>query len=125
MPFLGFTQQESDSILYDDLVHEQIGEYVKIPFQSRMTGIEDTLYLKNGKWMSLDSFGNLLIESNYTVNKRKKKSTKNGLELYLNPDSGDTMLMRNYRQGAVAEQLALKAGILAIENTIYHIYTIS
>ncbi len=122
MPFLGFTQQESDSILYDDLVHEQIGEYVKIPFQSRMTGIEDTLYLKNGKWMSLDSFGNLLIESNYTVNKRKKKSTKNGLELYLNPDSGDTMLMRNYRQGAVAEQLALKAGILAIENTIYHIY---
>ena len=48
MPFLGFTQQESDSILYDDLVRKQIGEYAKIPFQSRMTGMEDTLLLE--KW---------------------------------------------------------------------------
>ena len=115
-------QSQTDTIFYDEQVREQIGESIKIPIKSRVTNMVDTLFLKQGKWNYVDSLGNLLVEVNFTANRRKQSTHKNGLEIYLNPKNGDTMLMRNYRSGQVIEQLGVKPGILKIENSVYHIY---
>ena len=113
---------QTDTLFYDDLTRREVGDYHEIYFKSRMTGMDDTLRLKKGKWFYQDSLGNNLVELHFKVNKRKQRFYKDGLEVFMHPATGDTLLMRNYREGRVMEQIAFKTGILKIENTIYHIY---
>lgn len=113
---------QTDTIFYGDIIQEEVGEYLEIPFKSRMTGLADTLRLRKGEWEFRDSFGTTHVISHYRANKRRQTSKKEGLEIYLEPNTGDTLLMRNYSDGRVIEQLALKESILKIENTIFHIY---
>ncbi|PCJ65212.1 MAG: hypothetical protein COA58_10135 [Bacteroidetes bacterium] len=111
-----------DTLFYNRLTAKRVGESIERPYKSRVTGAMDTVYLKHGKWLSFDSTGNILLEVNYKANKRKEIVRKNGLEIFYEPKTGDTLLIRNYKNGYVMEQLAMKSAILKVENTIYHIY---
>ena len=42
--------------------------------------------------------------------------------MYFDPQTGDTLMYRNYYKGSVQEQLGTKAAILAVDNTVFHIY---
>jgi len=111
-----------DTIFYNQLVAKKVGESIKIRYKSVVTGGKQTSFLSNGKWVALDSIGNVLIEANYTANKRKKSTQKDGLEIFIDPSEGDTILIRNFRKGKIVEQLSLKESIFVAGNTVYHCY---
>lgn len=111
-----------DTIFYDKLYRENIGEQVEIKYKSRSTGQWEKDYKPTGKWQSLDSNGNVLVETNFDYNKRKQSSRKDGLQVFLDPETGDTLLMRQFSKGRLIQQLALQPSILVIENDILHIY---
>ncbi len=62
---------QTDTLFYDDLTRREVGDYHEIYFKSRMTGMDDTLRLKKGKWFYQDSLVNNLVELHFKVNKRK------------------------------------------------------
>jgi OOP family OmpA-OmpF porin len=111
-----------DTIYYNKLVRDKIGTSVPIKYKSRVTGAKMMAYLQDGKWLAVDSLGNSLIEANYAANKKKKSTTKHGLEIYLDPVSGDTILIRNFSKGKLVAQLAYKEAILVSGNTVFHSY---
>lgn len=111
-----------DTIYYDKLYSENVGEQVEIKYKSRSTGKWEKDYKPSGKWQSLDSNGNVLVETNFDYNRRKQISRKDGLQVFFDPANGDTLLMRQYTKGKLIQQLGLKSAILVIENDILHIY---
>lgn len=113
---------QSDTIHYDSLITQHIGNHIPIPFTSRVTGGADTFFLKDGQWLYNDSLGNTLVELHFSANKRKKSYEKHGLEIFMDPETGDTILIRNYTHGTITEQLGVRPAILNIENNTYHIY---
>jgi outer membrane protein OmpA-like peptidoglycan-associated protein len=113
---------QSDTIYYNKIATEGKGENIEVPFKSRVTGATEIDYLRTGPWQFLDSNDNVLIETTFSANKRKRTSTKEGLQLFRDPISGDTLLMQEYSKGVLVNQLGLKNAILVIENTVYHIY---
>lgn len=111
-----------DTIFYDKLYRENVGEQVEIKYKSRSTGQWEKDYKPTGKWQSLDSNGNVLVETNFDYNKRKQTSKKDGLQVFLDPETGDTLLLRQFSKGKLTQQLGLQPAILVIENDILHIY---
>ena len=111
-----------DTIYYTKVATVGVGENLEIETKSRVTGATDTYYLRSGPWQFLDSNDNILIEASFIANKRKRTSIRDGLQLFREPVTGDTLLMQEYRKGRLVNQLGLKNAIVVIENTIYHIY---
>lgn len=111
-----------DTIYYNKLVSEKIGESVPFTYKSAVTGAKMKGHLQNGKWFAIDSLGNRLIEASYSANKKKQSTSKDGLEIFLDPKSGDTILIRNFIKGKLKQQLAYRESILVYGNTIYHTY---
>lgn len=111
-----------DTIYYNKVATVGVGENLEIETKSRVTGATDTYYLRSGPWQFLDSNDNILIEASFIANKRKRTSIRDGLQLFRDPVTGDTLLMQEYRKGMLVNQLGLKNAILVIENTVYHIY---
>ena len=112
-----------DTIYYDKLYARNVGESIEFEYKSRTTGQMEKDKLPTGKWLSLDSNDNILVETNFVVNKRKKKTLKVGLQLFRDPITGDTLLMREYNKaGVLTQQLGLQPAILVVENSILHIY---
>jgi outer membrane protein OmpA-like peptidoglycan-associated protein len=127
--FIGFVlsicqtvQAQSDTIYYNRVATVGKGENIEIETKSRVTGAMDTHYLRTGPWQFLDSNDNVLIETNFLASKRKRTSRIDGLQLFREPKTGDTLLMQEYRKGMLVNQLGLKSAILVLENTVYHIY---
>jgi outer membrane protein OmpA-like peptidoglycan-associated protein len=120
--FLSLWSYGQDTIFYNKLIANKIGESVPIKFKSQVTGGKMTSYLSDGKWLAVDSVGNTLVEANYVANKRKKSTTKDGLEIYIEPQSGDTILIRDFNKGKLVNQLAYKNAILVAGNTVFHCY---
>ncbi len=114
--------QAQDTIYYDKLYRENVGEQIEVKYKSRTTGRWEKDYLPNGKWKSLDSNGNVLVETNFAYNKRKQTSRKDGLQVFLDPSTGDTLLMRQFSKGRLTQQLGLQPAILVVENDVLHIY---
>lgn len=115
-------QAQSDTIYYNKIATVGIGENIEIETRSRVTGAMDTHYLRTGPWQFLDSNDNVLVETNFVASKRKRISKRDGLQLFREPVTGDTLLMQEYKKGMLVNQLGLKSAILVIENTVYHIY---
>jgi len=111
-----------DTIYYDKLYRENIGEKIEIKYKSKSTGNWEKDYLPNGKWQSLDSNGNTLVETNFVYNRRKKTSKKDGLQVFYDPATGDTLLLRQFSKGNLIQQLGLQPAILVVENDVLHIY---
>tara|TARA_B110000902_G_scaffold108089_1_gene127705 strand:+ start:8142 stop:9740 length:1599 start_codon:yes stop_codon:yes gene_type:complete len=111
-----------DTIHYDRLYNKNVGETIEIAYKSRSTGNWEKDYLPNGKWQSLDSNGNVLVETNFRYNRRKKNTKKDGLQVFLDPKTGDTLLMRQFNQGRLVQQLGLQSAILVVDNDVLHIY---
>ena len=117
-----YTYAQNDTIFYNKLISDYEGEIEEKIFQSKVTGLDDTIRLRTGLWTAYDSLGSPIYTSTYEANKRKGTSIKNGLEILLDPKTGDTLMYRNYYQGSVREQLGVKPAILALDNTVFHIY---
>lgn len=111
-----------DTIYYDKLSYENIGDRVEIKYKSHATGARQQAYVPTGKWKSLDSNGNTLVETNFAYTRRKQSSKKDGLQVFLDPKTGDTLLMRQFNNGVLSQQLGLRPAILVIENDVLHIY---
>lgn len=120
--FLSIWSYAQDTIFYNKLIAKRIGESVSIKTYSNVTGSKMASFIKDGKWLAIDSAGNTLVETTYSANKRKKSSVVDGLEIYLDPVTGDTILIRDFRKGKLVNQLASKTAILVAGNTIYHCY---
>ncbi len=111
-----------DTIRYKSLLAETVGENVSIKYRSVVTGQKTTAHLKNGRWLAIDSLGNTLIEVNYKANKSAKLTRKHGLEIYYEPETGDTILIRNYHKGTITNQLGFKNGIIDNGGRIIHVF---
>lgn len=125
MLFLVFCVTQSfaqDTIYYKQLVASKQGENIKIKYRSAVTGQKASLYLQDGKWLALDSFGNTLVEANYKANKLSKYTRKHGLEIFLDPQTGDTILIKNYNKGELITQLANQEAIFVYGAKVYHTY---
>lgn len=119
---LALLGQDIDTIYYKNLVAQTKGEHLKIKYRSSVTGQKITDYLQDGKWLALDSFGNVLIEANYKANKLGKYTRKHGPEIFLHPETGDTILVKEYDKGAVVNQLAFSEAIFVSGNHTYHTF---
>jgi OOP family OmpA-OmpF porin len=111
-----------DTINYNRLVIDKIGESVPINYKSSVTGAKMKGYLQDGKWLAVDSLNNVLIEAHYSANKKKQITSKDGLEIFLDPILGDTILIREFDKGKLKQQLAYRPAIIAYGNTIFHCY---
>ena len=111
-----------DTIFYNKIASSFEGDNISITYKSRVTGMVDTTRLRDGLWTAYDSLGNKIYIRNYQASKRRGTSIKNGLEMYFDPHTGDTLMYRNYYKGSLQEQLGTKAAILAVDNTVFHIY---
>ena len=111
-----------DTIYYDRLYNKNVGETIEIAYKSRSTGNWEKDYLPNGKWQSLDSNGNVLVETNFRYNRRRKNTKKDGLQVFFDPKTGDTLLMRQFSRGRLIQQLGLQSTILVVDNDVLHIY---
>lgn len=121
--FLSFmASAQLDTIFYNRLMDTAVGEKLIITFKSRTTGRIDTNRLLTGRWIAYDSMGTPLMESTYKASRKKQTSLKEGLELFLDPKTGDTLLLRNYKNGNIVDQLGVKPAIIVIDNSVLHVY---
>ena len=111
-----------DTINYNRLVTDKLGESIPIKYKSSVTGAKMTAYLQDGKWLAVDSLNNVLVEAHYSANKKKQSTTKDGLEIFLDPIHGDTILIREFDKGKLKQQLAYRPAIIVYGNTTYHSY---
>ncbi|MFY0644037.1 MAG: OmpA family protein [Bacteroidia bacterium] len=111
-----------DTLHYDQLISTNSGKYVKSKYFSQVTGSKQFLHLKKGKWLYYDSAGELIKEENFIVKKSKNKYLRHGRQVYLNPHSGDTILIRLYQQGKLKNQFAYESAIIKEEGSIIHVY---
>jgi OOP family OmpA-OmpF porin len=119
---LSLLGQVTDTIYYKNLVAKTSGPQIKIKYKSAVTGQKITDYLQDGQWLAYDSFGNVLIEANYKANKVGKFTRKHGPEIFLHPETGDTILVKEYNKGALVNQLAFSEAIFVSGNKTYHTY---
>ena len=61
-----------DTINYNLLVTNKIGESIPVNYKSSVTGAKMTAYLQDGKWLAVDSLNNVLIEAHYSANKKNR-----------------------------------------------------
>ena len=111
-----------DTINYNRLVTDKLGESIPIKYKSSVTGAKMTAYLQDGKWLAVDSLNNVLVEAHYSANKKKQSTTKDGLEIFLDPIHGDTIIIREFDKGKLKQQLAYRPAIIVYGNTTYHSY---
>ena len=111
-----------DTLHYDQLISTNSGKYVKSKYFSQVTGAKQFLHLKKGKWLYYDSGGQLIKEENFSVKKSKNKYIRHGRQVYLNPNSGDTILIRLYHQGKLKTQYAFEPAIIKEEGRILHVF---
>ena len=111
-----------DTINYNRLVTDKLGESIPFNYKSSVTGAKMTAYLQDGKWLGVDSLNNVLVEVHYSANKKKQSTTKDGLEIFLDPIHGDTILIREFEKGKLKQQFAYRPAIIIYGNTIYHSY---
>jgi hypothetical protein len=93
-----------DTINYNRLVTDKLGESIPINYKSSVTGAKMTAYLQDGKWLGVDSLNNVLVEVHYSANKKKQSTTKDGLEIFLDPIHGRT------RRHSTTQKLKLYQG---------------
>ena len=60
-----------DTINYNRLVTDKLGESIPFNYKSSVTGAKMTAYLQDGKWLAVDSLNNILVEAHYSANKKK------------------------------------------------------
>ena len=111
-----------DTLRYDQLIQRSEGEYVKVKYRSRVTGSKQFLQFKKGRWEHYDADGGLVKVVHYGVNKKDRRYFKEGTELYLNPYTGDSLLLRSYQKGKMKDQQAFEAAIIKEKEKILHIY---
>ena len=111
-----------DTLKYKTLIASQQGEYTKVKFYSSVTNTKQYDYLKKGKWLYSSETGSPIKEENYQAIKTQRLSIKDGFEVFLDPDIGDTILIRKWSRGRVALQHAFKPAIIEDGNKIYHIF---
>ncbi len=119
---LYFTSSAQDTIRYKSLVAKKSGEYLKLKYKSPVTNAKSFEFLKKGRWTSIDSFGNVIKIQNFSASKVKRFSHKHGHQIFLDPDYGDTILVRTYNKGRLSNQYAFKPAILEDGNKIFHIF---
>ena len=102
-----------DTLDYKLLITSQTGEHIKFKFYSSVTNTKQYGYLKDGKWTYSNADGYLVKEENFKANKAKQHSAKDGYEVFLDPEAGDTVLIRKWNKGQLELQHAFKPAIIA------------
>ena len=111
-----------DTIVYKSLIKNYEGEYKKKKFKSSITNSKKTRYFRVGRWLGEDEEGNVLKETNYSFNKKLERSQKDGIEIFYEPNTLDTILIRKYSKGKLKHQIAFKSAIFTDGDNLYHIY---
>jgi outer membrane protein OmpA-like peptidoglycan-associated protein len=120
--FVSLSALGQDTLRYDDLIIDESGKTVKTSYRSGVTGAKQTIYLKKGKWLYYDAYGEVIKEVEYKSNRRDKSYVKHGYEVYLNPDTYDTILIRRYNKGQIKEQMAFENSTILDKGRIISTY---
>lgn len=119
LPFLGMAQ---DTLRYDTAISRIEGESIKLKYKSAVTGGKHYMFLKKGQWLYYDEYDQLVKEENYKAYKSDQKYLKHGYEVYYSPNTGDTILIREYNKGSITKQFAYKEAIIMEKNYIIHVH---
>ena len=111
-----------DSVRYDKLISYSEGKSVKSKYRSTVTGSNQYIFLKKGEWRYYDDEGSLLKIENYIAYKSKTKHLKDGYEVYLNPVTGDSILIREFSKGQLKRQYAYSSAVLVEHSKILKVY---
>lgn len=120
--FLSVLASAQDTLRYDTLITRSEGESISVKYKSAVTGGKHYMYLRKGTWAFYDNFDQLVKEENYKANKGNKKHLKHGYEVYYNPNTGDTILIREYNKGSITKQLAFSSAVIQEKNYIISIF---
>ena len=111
-----------DTIRYDQLIVEEDGPSIKTSYRSQVTGARQYVFLKDGQWKYFDADGRVIKEVGYRASKRDKSHVKHGYEVYMDPDTYDTLLVRRYHKGELKEQLAYRSATILQHEQVISIY---
>ena len=77
-----------------------------------MTGGKHFASLRKGPWTYSTKDGEKVKKVEYKLIKSRLKHVKHGAEVFYNPYTGDTLLVRMYNKGKLIDQLAFKEAII-------------
>ena len=100
-----------DTIYYDTLIKSAAGDHYRATYTSRVTGIKDTIKLKQRTWDFYDRFGNLVKRATYKVDEAQLISLYHGEAIYFD-EYGDTVLVREYKNNEAVKSTAFQEVVI-------------
>lgn len=111
----------SDTIKMSEEIAKSEGNWHTIKTKSSITGLKINIKLKKGNWKYFNADDDLILEENYKINKRYKSEKLDGVQIFYEPFSQDTLLIVLYKNGRRVEIIPLKNAIIQYKNEFFNI----